>query len=85
MDPIQPNPTTRVHWHDNDIIRHKLTGKPYRIIHIWIDRAIELMDLESKNALEPVILLKPSHYNEFAKDRDFTFKEERLSYEPITI
>lgn len=77
--------TARVIWTAKDVIRHKITGKPYLVKHVWIDIATDVIDLEAAIDPQPTVTILPRSYSYYALDRDFTLKGHELCYEPIQV
>lgn len=79
------NKETRINWKINDIIRHRLSGHPYLIIHIS-RYACTVVDLESHESPLPSFTLLPRNYSDYARDRDLELKKNgEFTYHPITL
>lgn len=65
-----------VKWHKNDIIRHKLTGHPLFVLHVYLNICTLVVDLVSNQPLSPTYALLPKCYNYYARDEDMKCKEK---------
>ncbi len=68
-----------------EIIRHKLTGQPYRVIHIYKYYGTILIDLTDRNPLATTLTLKPCYYEDYAPDRDMKMVGDWWQYQPVSI
>lgn len=55
-------------WKIRDIIRNKITGHPYLVIHVYQFRGTAVVDLEDDKDLEPALIILPRRYDEYAPD-----------------
>jgi hypothetical protein len=66
----------KVRWHKNDIIRHKITGHPLLVLHIYKNICTIVVDLESTEPLSQTYALLPKCYNYYAHDSEMKCEEE---------
>lgn len=80
--------SARYYWKIGDVIRHKRTGHPYLVIHIYHQSATILVDLEDSSPLRPTLTLLNSEYPDYAPDHDMEQKKTvnnrmEWNYSPI--
>lgn len=73
MDEIDTS--IRPTWKAKDIIRNKLTGHPYKVLHVFNYNATIIVDLEDRSPLPLMYSLLPREYSNYAKDSDMEFNE----------
>jgi len=78
-------PTLYPRWKRNDIIRHKATGHPYKVLHLFKNCSTLLEDLQDRAIPRGCFNLDPSHYDEFCVDTDLELKENKWVYNQITL
>jgi len=55
-------------WKKGDMVRHKITGHPYKVIHIYRYVCTILIDLEDREQLAQPYILLPRSYDDYALD-----------------
>ncbi len=79
-----------VSWTKNDIIRHKMSGKPYKVIHVYTGIATMMVDMTYGGELTTAEMLFPRDYISYAKDKDFECKKKQndelqFKYKPLVL
>ncbi len=85
MDLPNPDNLCKPPYQTGDIIRRKEDGHPYRVVHIFKKYGTILIDLFDANPLATTLTLKPSHYDQFAKDHEMQLNKDEFIYRPINI
>jgi len=76
-------------WAKGDIIRSIISGKPFLVLHIFIDSCTMVADLEARQSPATPIIILPRDYDQYAKDLQMEFEEDAegrsWSYQPELI
>lgn len=75
----------RPHWKVGEIIRHKNTGNPFRVIHIYKYVSTILVDLTDNAPLPPTLMLLPRNYDDYAVDSDMEFRNDKWEFNQVAI
>ena len=87
---MQSDPYARPTWKVGNIIRHKATGHPYQVIHIFkFSTATEpspgsatvLIDLNDRSELPISFTLLPRNYDDYAVERDMELKKDSITWQ----
>lgn len=62
-------------WKVNDVIRQKVTGHPYLIVHIHKYVATFIVDMEDKASPSSPLVLLPRAYDDYTVDWNMVTKE----------
>lgn len=87
IDTIKNNmePDVRINWKVNQVIRHRLTGHPYLILHVS-KYFCTVIDLETDDPLTPTWTLLQRNFDDYALDHDMRVKKnEDWEYYHISI
>jgi hypothetical protein len=70
-------------WNKNDIIRHKVTGHPYLVVHVYQHVSTIIIDLLDKSSLRITYTIVPSEYDNYTKDKNMeqTIKKNVINWE----
>lgn len=78
--------SARTNWQVNDVIRHKMTGHPFLVVHIYKYVCTIVVDLKDDRKLRPTLTLLPSDYDEYAPDWQMEeLVDGKLTYKPVEI
>lgn len=69
--------SVKAYWKTNDIIRHKTTGHPFLVIHVYKYICTIIVDLESNTALTQTLALLPKDYDKYANEHNMQAKESK--------
>ncbi len=65
-------------WKKNDIIRHKISGHPYLVIHIYKNMGTIVTDMMVNSNPSITFTILPRDYNQYAMDSDMRYNDETL-------
>lgn len=72
-------------WHVSNIIRNKITGKPYMLVQFNKRVSAIIVDLESKDSLPPALTLLARDFGDFALDEQMEKKIDHWVYNYVAI